>query len=316
MTERRCPACGRGALARWRRARGAEPALTLPVALSRCAACGTAVTDAPAPIDAHDSGAYATRAPRLAVALGPLLAFFDRRRLALLGGRGGGRRLLDAGAGRGRFVAAARASGYEAVGIEPSRRGVTAAAERYGVALASATIADARVAPGSLDIVTLWHVLEHVDDPAAALERIAGWLAPGGELLVAVPNLDSLQARIGGGRWYHLDLPRHRVHFTPGGLEALLRRTGFEPQRTVHSVWEQNPFGMWQTLANLATRTPSYLYNLLKRNAPARSVDLPISLALLALAPAALLLELAAGLARRGGTIAVLARLGDSRQER
>jgi hypothetical protein len=73
-------------------------------------------------------------------------------------------------------------------------------------------------------------------------------------------------------------------------------------------VLEQNPFGMWQTLANRLTRAPSYLYNLLKRNAPARSTDLLVTVALLPLAPAAALLELVAGLARRGGTIAVIAR--------
>src|SRR3712207_7784147 len=46
----------------------------------------------------------------------------------------------------------------------------------------------------------------------------------GGALLVGVPNLDSLQARLAGSAWYHLDLPRHRTHFTVAGLHALLRR--------------------------------------------------------------------------------------------
>jgi SAM-dependent methyltransferase len=302
-----CPACG-SALAPWISARAAEPDIFEPVPLLRCIACRSAVTGAAAPPDAHDSGAYATRRPRLSGVLAPLLRLFDRRRLSLLPPMGPGARLLDVGAGRGRFVATARANGFDAEGIEPSARGVAAAASEYGVALQPATIDAATVAPESAQVVTLWHVLEHLDDPGAALQRVAGWLAPGGVLLVAVPNLASLQARLGGGRWYHLDLPRHRVHFTPDGLRALLARHGFEPVATSHLVLEQNPFGMWQTLANRVTRTPSYLYNLLKRNAPARSTDLPVTIALLPLAPAALLLELAAGVARRGGTIAVVAR--------
>jgi SAM-dependent methyltransferase len=171
-----------------------------------------------------------------------------------------------------------------------------------------ATIESATVSPGSLDAVTLWHVLEHLDAPGAALSRIATWLRPGGVLLVGVPNLASLQARVGGERWYHLDVPRHRVHFTPTGIDSLLRARAFTPIRTHHLLAEHNPFGMWQSLVSRLTSHPSYLYNLLKRNAPARSPDLAITVLALPLAPAAAMAELAAGLARRGGTIAVLAR--------
>ena len=65
---------------------------------------------------------------------------------------------------------------------------------------------------------------------------------------------------------------------------------------------------MWQSMANRVTATPSYLYNLLKRNAPARSPDLALTIAFLPIAIPAALLELMAGLAHRGGTITVLAR--------
>ncbi len=159
----------------------------------------------------------------------------------------------------------------------------------------------------SLDAVTLWHVLEHLDEPGAALARIAGWMRPGGAILVGVPNLASLQARLGGERWYHLDVPRHRVHFTVAGVQALLRRSGFEVVRTHHVLAEHNPFGMWQSLLNRVTTTPSYLYNLLKRNAPLRSPDLLVSALGVPLAPVAALAELAAAAAGRGGTVAVLA---------
>jgi hypothetical protein len=65
---------------------------------------------------------------------------------------------------------------------------------------------------------------------------------------------------------------------------------------------------MWQSLVNRVTRNPSYLYNLLKRNAPIASIDLALTAVALPLVPVAALLELAAGLARRGGTVAALAR--------
>jgi SAM-dependent methyltransferase len=303
-----CPACG-GPLTAWRSVPSAEPGLgPARYELRRCLRCGTAVTVGEAPPELHEVGAYAPGAPRLAALAAPVLRAFDRQRLGMLGALvSPPARVLDAGAGRGRFVATALAAGYRARGIEPSRRGADAAAA-LGVPVEHVTIEAAPIAPGSLDAVTLWHVLEHLDDPGSALAQIATWLAPEGVLLVGVPNLASVQARIGGERWYHLDLPRHRLHFTPAGLDALLRAQGFTPLRTHHLLAEHNPFGMWQSLVSRFTTRPSYLYNLLKRNAPARSRDLAITALALPLAPAAAIAELAAGLAHRGGTIAVLAR--------
>jgi SAM-dependent methyltransferase len=261
------------------------------------------VTLLPAPAGAGPSGP-----PRGRRAAAPVLAAFDRARLRLL------RRpvppparLIDAGAGRGRFVAAARRAGYDATGFEPDPARAAAAAA-YEVELPVDTVETAEVEPGSVDAVTLWHVLEHTDDPDLAIARIATWLRPGGALLVGVPNLDSLQSRLGGARWYHLELPAHRTHFTPAGLDALLRRHGLEPVRTKHVMAEHNPFGMWQSLVNRVTRRPSYLFRLLRREAPLDARDLAVTILALPLLPVAAALELAAGLARRGGTIAVLAR--------
>jgi len=304
-----CPACC-GPLRSWRRAPSAEPGLP-PVALLRCVRCGTAVTAGPAPPGLHDAGAYRPGAPRLSRAAAPVLAAFDRRRLAFVRAAvAPPARLLDAGAGRGRFVAAARAAGYAARGLEPSARGVAAGRDRYGVTLEPVGIEDAVVQDGTLDVVSLWHVLEHVEDPDAAVARIAAWLRPGGALVVGVPNLGSWQARAGGRRWFHLDLPRHRTHFTVAGIRALLERHGFTVEAEHHVLAEHNPFGMWQSLVSHLTRRPSYAYQLLKRNAPARSPDLIVSLLALPLAPAAAALELLAGTAGRGGTVAVTARRG------
>jgi SAM-dependent methyltransferase len=303
-----CPACGR-AVVDWISVGSSEPVLAgRRFELRRCPACGTAVTVGAPPPALHESGAYSPGAPRLHALARPLLAAFDRQRLMLLRSHcpppG---RLLDAGAGRGRFVLAAAAAGYDASGIEPSRRGVEAACE-IGADVQRASIEEVQISPGSLDVVTLWHVLEHLEDPAGALDRIASWLRPGGLVLLGVPNLNSVQSRLGTRYWYHLDIPRHRVHFTPAGVAALLERAGFTPVSSHHVLLEHNPFGMWQSLLNRVTRHPSYLYNLLKRNAPLRSRDLPITLAALALAPLATVAELIAGISGRGGTIAVLAR--------
>lgn len=305
-----CPACG-APTTLWLTAPAAE--LGLPdVALARCGSCGTATTLGPPPAgqDSHETGDYATASPRGVRLAVPLLWLFDRQRLRLT------RRLLppparlvDAGAGRGRFVAHARTAGYtDAIGVEPTVRGVDQARARYGLALEQATIQDAGVAASSADVVTLWHVLEHVDDPAATLDVLRRWLRPGGVLVVGVPNLDSWQARIGGRRWYHLDLPRHRTHFTARGLARLLSDRGFDVVRTTHVLGEHNPYGMWQSAVSRGTSRPSYLFHLLKRNAELDARDLTVTALGLVLLPVAVAAELAAGLRHRGGTVAIVTR--------
>lgn len=295
----RCRACG-GACSEWRTARGGEPSDTAVYGLSLCSACGSAITVQPAPPAAHVTGAYAPRPPRfgrLIRALQSLLAR-DPVRLLRRGGVARGGRVLDAGAGTGRLVVALREAGYDAAGIDPSPRSELVA--REGIEEHS---------DSGLHAVVLWHVLEHLDDPGAALRRVAGWLAPGGLVVVGVPNVRSLQARIAGDEWFHLDLPRHRTHFTPAGLEAVLAGAGFRIEHVRHLVIEHNIHGMWFGLLTRLGMTPGFPFHLLKRNVRARASDLALLLvAGPLLLPVALVLELAGCAMRRGGTVAVIAR--------
>jgi hypothetical protein len=196
-----------------------------------------------------------------------------------------------------------REAGLDARGVERSPSARERARAR-GVELASEPPGD----EAREDAVVLWHVLEHLPHPAASLESARLALAPSGRLIVAVPNLASLQARIGGDRWFGQDVPRHLTHLTPRGLTALLEGAGFGPPRISHLGVEQNPLGMWQTLLNLVTAERNVGFRLLRREMPLRGgrAKLDAALTLLLGAPLALLaplLELGAGLARRGGAI-------------
>ncbi len=242
----------------------------------------------------------------------PLRTLAERDRLRFVSHLAPGARVLEVGAGDGKLVAAMRGAGLDARGIDPSPAACAAAAE-LGVEVANVGVDEADVEQGSLDAVVLWHALEHFDDPASSLRRMRSWLGPGGEIVVAVPNLGSLQARIGGDRWFHQDVPRHRVHLTPAGAGALLARTGFSIERIRHLLVEQNPLGMWQTLLNRLTAERDFAFRLLKRDlqadGDARRRDLAVTaLAGPVLVPVALLTELVAGLARRGGSIVVQGR--------
>jgi SAM-dependent methyltransferase len=294
-----CPACG-GPVHPWREVPAGEPADPRRFPLWRCERCGSALTggEPPGP-ELYERGVYAHEPPRAAslVRAAQRATVGQAARLLRRAGVPQGGRVLDAGAGRGRLVGALRAAGFDASGIDPSGRG-------SGV---EQTAIEQHRAEG-LDAVVLWHVLEHLDDPLASLTRVRSWLRPGGVALVALPNLDSLQSHIAGEGWLHLDVPRHRVHLTPRGLEELLLRAGLEPGGTAHMVWEHNPAGMWMALLSRAGAQPGLLFHLLKRTARPRPRDLALLAAGVPAAPVALALEAGAAAAGRGGTLAQTAR--------
>jgi SAM-dependent methyltransferase len=175
-----------------------------------------------------------------------------------------------------------------------------------------ATLEELDLAPQSIDAAIVWHVLEHLRDPAAALERIRRWVRPGGRVIVACPNLASLQARVGGDRWFQQDVPRHLTHFTSRGLGRLMDRSGFPLERMSHVVVEQNPLGMWQTILNRITRGRDVAFRALKRDiqpAPGLGADLAVTaIAGPVVVPVAIALELAAGIAGRGGSVVAVGR--------
>ncbi len=79
--------------------------------------------------------------------------------------------------------------------------------------------------------ITAWHSLEHVHNPLELLTKIRDRLERDGVLLLAIPNNQSLQSRVGGRRWLHLDVPRHLVHFDERSLTMMLRRAGLRVKK-------------------------------------------------------------------------------------
>ena len=141
-----------------------------------------------------------------------------------------GNRILDAGAGGGEVVYVLRKLGFTAIGIEPDEAYARHARESLGAPVETRFVQDATFAPGSFDVVTMYHALEHVEDPSAILSRIRGWLADGGMLLIEVPNAEAVCIA-----------PQHRFHFAHfynfnrDALESLGRKAGFQPVQTTTS---------------------------------------------------------------------------------
>ena len=297
-----CPACGAGVLAPWRTVptfddRSSSGAYDL----HRCDACGTAVTigrreSEPA---LYRGGSYARPRARVDRAIEPLRRLGDRSTLAALGAVPAGTRVLDLGAGDGRLLTLLRDRGCVVRGVEPF--GETAA----GLPVSRTRLDETAIEPESADVVVLWHVLEHLDDPESAVERARRALRPGGRLVVSVPVLDSLQARIGGTRWFHLDVPRHAVHFTRAGLTRLLDRCGLRVERKGNAVIDQNLLGMTQTLLNRLTRERNVAFRALKGDRSGAAGMLVSGLAALPAAVGGSLTETGAMLAGRAGVVVV-----------
>ena len=159
----------------------------------------------------------------------------DRRRDARVRVRWLGRRharsgrLLDVGAAGGAFVLEAGRAGFAAWGVEPTPVFAARARDRLGLDVRTGALEDLSLEPGSLDVVTMWHVLEHVPEPASALALIHAALRPGGTLAVEVPNFGSAVSRHMGVDWTSLQPDVHVNQFTAASLRALVERAGFAP---------------------------------------------------------------------------------------
>lgn len=140
-------------------------------------------------------------------------------------------RLLDVGSGRGDLGVILQERGWEVTGLEPSPGACAEATARGVTSLCGTLTTTADELPGDYDAIVFQHSLEHLAEPADDLAVALRLLKKGGLLLVSVPNFDSWQRGRFDENWFHLDLPRHRTHFSSRGLESLLRRTGFEPVR-------------------------------------------------------------------------------------
>ena len=226
-------------------------------------------------------------------------------------------RLADIGCGDGTFLACMLKRGWDVLDLEDlNRYKPTAKTGGCEIRIIQHDTDKWYKSFAPFDVITLWHVLEHVEKPVETLHQAYNALKPDGIVVLSIPNIESLQAALSKNRWFHLDVPRHRWHFTPETIALILRKSGFSRITLSHFSLEYNPFGWWQSLLNLARCTHNFAYNLLKRRErpdhknkckgiyDAICSTVPGAL----LVPVALILAAAEALAGRGGTITVVAR--------
>lgn len=156
----------------------------------------------------------------------PLYRRSVRQLQRVTGLRGG--QLLDVGGGSGHRAALFRQRGFTVTVLDPDARALAVARERFGLPTLRGTLPEADLPEGSLDVVTLYFVLEHLTEPERTLATAHRLLRPDGWLVVAVPLADSWQAKLLGRRWVALrEAPRHVAVPSAQGMRQLLQRCAF-----------------------------------------------------------------------------------------
>lgn len=178
-------------------------------------------------------------------------------------------RLLEIGPATGEFAYLASRAGFDVHAIEMDAA-CCAFLEQLGVqTVLSDNPGEVLDGMGRFDVIALWHVLEHIPRPLQLLEKLAGALTPDGVLTLALPNPESLQFRLFGRFWAHLDSPRH-LHLIPlGVLERRAQELGLRTRWSTSSdpgALRCNRLGWIYSLRHLVDgRKPEPIYDLLGR---------------------------------------------------
>lgn len=236
-----CPLCGGTAAGPVLEAPDPAPAgpRGLVFAVVRCDGCGLHYTN-PRPDPETIGGFYPAdykphRRPRKMVATGrSLLNRLTGRsapeRRGELAWHGAGR-LLDFGCGGGAFLKRMADRGWQVTGLDAAVGAVAEVQREFGLKALAGTLPHPELRPGTFDVVTMWHALEHVHEPLEILREVHRLLVPGGRLIVACPNRTCWAAGRFGADWFGLDLPRHLTHFDRATLTDALTAAGFRVDR-------------------------------------------------------------------------------------
>jgi 2-polyprenyl-3-methyl-5-hydroxy-6-metoxy-1,4-benzoquinol methylase len=142
--------------------------------------------------------------------------------------------LLDVGCGSGTLLGLLKRHGFRPMGVDFSAEAARIAEIENGVRVLVGSLEQSRFPDEAFDVVTLFHVMEHVSNPRSLLAEVSRILKPGGALVLQVPNIDSWQFKAFGVKWYGLDVPRHVIDYSRESMLKLLKDSEFVLRRVKH----------------------------------------------------------------------------------
>lgn len=215
-------------------------------------------------------------------------------------------RLLDVGCGDGLFLKSCEGVPCLRLGVDQSFAAAAVARARGSIEAAQGRVDVLPFASGSIDLVTMFHVLEHLSRPQECLREVRRVLAGDGVFVVQVPNSASWQRRLFGRRWAGFDVPRHLVNYSSASLRAVLESAGFRVAHMSYYSWRDNPaipvMSLFPRLYPPARRLQT------EASKDPRGLDSLLDLAYLLLVWVAAPLAFAESLVGHGGTVIAIAR--------
>lgn len=292
--------------------------------LLRCARCGlvqTGIADEKVVDSAYTPAYYGSTTSKFLTFFEQLVIRENRARAQKIlrmyrrrAGTGAKPRVLDIGCGRGLLLESLHRMGADCMGLE---RESFPPGEDHGFRVHVGALSDSEFDGERFDIVVIWHVLEHMDDLQQVMSFLQAHLSDDGLLVVSVPNYSSWQSRLFARHWFHLDLPRHLLHFEREWLLSTLEATGLTVLAESTFSASQNFYGFIQSACNsLFPGPPNRLYSLLKFRRRTREWLPLLGWACVGacLMPLAILESLCAEPFRRGATLTLF--LGKKREDR
>lgn len=147
-----------------------------------------------------------------------------KNKLKLINSQSQKGKILDIGAGVGDFLMTAKNYGWEIIGIEPSEKAKNIAIKK-GVSFVNDV---KEIESHSLDVITMWHVLEHVPNLEEQIAELKRMIKPNGTIIIAVPNFNSFDANYYGKYWAAFDVPIHLWHFSKTAIQKLFTKQQLE----------------------------------------------------------------------------------------
>lgn len=169
-------------------------------------------------------------------------------------------KMIDIGFADDRILDNLKSSGWETMGTQLSRNAIERARQR-GLNVYLGELNSADIASKSIDLVTFWHVLEHIKDPSGYLRESSRLLKDNGHLIIEVPNVASPIVDIFKEKWVgFFSLSKHLYYFSPRSLSLMLKKNGFLVIRKDFFNFEQNVFTLLQSFLNLLNPKDNLLF--------------------------------------------------------
>jgi len=169
---------------------------------------------------------------------------------------------FEIGCGDGLMLDTLRNLGWKVIGNERTVQSAYFARHRLELPIFVGSLDSLKPTP-IFDLIFLFQVLEHLEDPARILTQLGQLIKKSGKIIISVPNFGGWQSRVSKEKWFHLDVPRHLHHFSVASLQFHLRESGMEIEKRNYISLEHDPFGWIQSILNIIDHKLNRLTRLL-----------------------------------------------------